>query len=119
MKKILLTLAAVLLLVSCSSVKKTQEALNSGNYDTAINRAIEKLQDNKTKKGNQPFVMMREEAFAKATSRDLKHITVLKQDGNPANYEEIYQTYTRPHSIQERIRPLLPLHIVEKSRNAQ
>jgi len=119
MKKILLSLATVVLLVSCSSVKKTQEALNSGDYDTAINRAIDKLQDNKTKKGNQPFVMMLEEAFAKVTSRDLKHLTFLKQDGNPANYEEIYRTYTRLHSIQERIKPLLPLYISEKNRKAQ
>lgn len=119
MKKNLLLLITAVFIVSCSSVKKTQEALNSGNYDTAINRAIEKLQDNKTKKGNQPFVMMLEEAFAKVTSRDLKHLTFLKQDGNPANYEEIYQTYVRLHSIQERIKPLLPLQIYEKNRNAQ
>ena len=48
MKKALL-LVLVIVTASCSSVKKTQVALNSGNYDGAITIALVKLRDNKTK----------------------------------------------------------------------
>ena len=48
MKKVLLIISLVFL-VACGGVKKTQEALNTGNYQTAMNRAIENLSKNKTK----------------------------------------------------------------------
>ena len=50
MKKTLLFTASLFLLISCSSVKKTQQAISNGNYDTAIDIAIENLKKNKTKK---------------------------------------------------------------------
>ena len=50
MKKILLFTALAFLIISCSSLKNTQEAISNGNYDSAINTAIENLKRNKTKK---------------------------------------------------------------------
>jgi hypothetical protein len=108
-----------LLLISCSSVKKSQEALNSGNYDTSINIAVSKLRNNKTRKGNQPFIYQLEEAFAKATQRDLKQINYLKQDGNPAKLESIYETYIGLRKRQELIKPLLPLRFESSGKNAR
>ena len=55
MKKILLFTVLIFFIVSCSSLKNTQEAINNGNYDSAINTAIKNLKRNKTKKGNQPY----------------------------------------------------------------
>ncbi|MCB0375954.1 MAG: hypothetical protein KDD04_08565, partial [Sinomicrobium sp.] len=98
---------------------KPQTALNNGNYDAAINTAIENLQSNKTKKNKQPYVLMLEEAFAKAVSKDMQDIQFLERDGNPANLETIYNTYLRLNDRQERIRPLLPLPVLEENRDAR
>ncbi|WP_321827593.1 hypothetical protein [Maribacter dokdonensis] len=118
MKKFLL-FSFIGLLLACSGVKKTQEALNSGNYETAINKAVINIAENKTKKSNQQYIVLLEEGFKKNTERELQHIKFLKKDGNAANYEEIFNTYNRLKSIQERIRPLLPLHIQDEGRKAQ
>tara|TARA_R110002051_G_scaffold96570_1_gene166720 strand:+ start:5582 stop:6766 length:1185 start_codon:yes stop_codon:yes gene_type:complete len=118
MKKFLL-FSFIGLLLSCSGVKKTQEALNSGNYEAAINKAVMNIAENKTKKSNQTYIVLLEEGYKKNTERELQHIKFLKKDGNAANFEEIYNTYGRLKSIQERIRPLLPLYIQDENRKAQ
>ncbi|MBL7473606.1 hypothetical protein [Robertkochia sediminum] len=117
MKRAILLLALVLT-ASCSSVKKTQVALNSGNYESAINIAIDKLRDNKTKRSNQPYIVMLEQAFAKAADRDLQRIKFLRAGSNRAQLEEIYETYRNLMKRQENIRPLLPLYLEEESRRA-
>ena len=118
MKKFLL-FCFIGLLFSCSGVKKTQEALNSGNYMSAINKAIINIAQNKTKKSNQTYIVLLEEGYRKNTERELQNIKFLKKEDNPANFEEIFNTYARLKSIQERIRPLLPLYIQEENRTAQ
>lgn len=119
MKKILLFGCTIVLLLSCSGVKRTQEALNSGNYMSAMNKAISNIAENKTKKSNQTYIVLLEEGYRKNTERELQHIKFLKKDGNPANFEEIYKAYANLRSIQERIRPLLPLYIQDEDRKAQ
>ncbi len=118
MKKIVLLFFTSLFIIGCSSVKKTEKALYSGNYDDAITIAIQNLRSKKTKKKKQPYVLMLEEAFAKAVERDMQHIQFLKKDANPANLESIYKTYIQLHDRQERIKPLLPLPLLKKNRNA-
>ncbi len=118
MKKVLL-LTAILMLAACGGVKKTQEALNTGNYTTAMNKAIKNLAENKTKKGNQEYITLLEEAFAKNTDRELQEIAFLQNDGNPANLEKIYNKYLQLKNTQERIKPLLPLFINEEGREAR
>ncbi|WP_394748580.1 hypothetical protein [Spongiimicrobium salis] len=119
MKKTLLFSTILVFLVACGGVKKTQEAINTGNYVNAMDKALKNLANNKTRKGNQPYIVLLEEAFAKHTERELKQIAFWEKDGNPANYEEIFNTYGNLRSIQERIRPLLPLYINEEQREAQ
>ena len=114
----LFILLIVVTLFSCSSVKKTQEDLNTGNYVAAINKSLVKLADNKSKKGNQDYIYLLEDAFEKNSNRELKRIDFLKQEGNSANAEKIYNTYVRLNSIQERIKPLLPLQIYDENRSA-
>ena len=105
--------------VSCGGVKKTQEAVNTGNYEQAIYRAIDNLADNKTRKGNQPYVLLLEEAFAKHAARENQEISFLRQDGNPAHLETLYKKYNNLKSIQQRIEPLLPLPIYDENRDAR
>ena len=118
-KKQFLFLIIAITFISCGGVKKTQEAINSGNYDAAIENAVKNLRSNKTKKSNQPYVFMLQEAYEKANKRDLEKIKFLKKDENPANLESIYTIYTNLNFRQELIKPLLPLPILNKGKNAK
>ena len=57
MKKIT-TLFIALFLLSCG-VKQTQSMLSNGDYDGAINRALDGLRTNKNSKGNQNFKVIK------------------------------------------------------------
>ncbi|WP_378173028.1 hypothetical protein [Aquimarina sp. SS2-1] len=118
MKRVLLLFLTTAFISSCGSKKKTFTALNTGNYDQAINTSINKLRGNKNKKGRQDYILILEEAFAKAVERDLNAVSFLEKEGNPANLERIYNSYNTLKKRQERIRPLLPLYHVEQGRNA-
>lgn len=118
MKKIILFLLVSISVVSCSSIKNTQQAINNGNYQQAIEIAIKNLKKNKFKKGNQPYVLMLEEAYIKANKRDLEQIEFLKKENNQDKIEEIYQLYENLKRRQETIKPLLPLNILKQNRAA-
>lgn len=118
MKKFLLLATLIIFINSCSSVKYAQEAINNGNYQKAIAVAIENLKKNKVKKGNQPYILMLEDAYSKAAKRDLNQIAFLKKENNPEKIEDIYALYENLKQRQETIRPLLPLTILKKNREA-
>jgi len=117
MKKIILLLSFFIVCSSCG-VKQKQTRLSDGDYDGAINRAVEGLRSNKNAKGKQDYVYLLEEAFAKAKERDLRNIDMLAKDANPANLEKVYNTYLQLNNRQEKIRPLLPLQLIKEGRNA-
>ena len=117
MRKITLLLSLLFIIYSCG-VKKTQSLLSDGDYDNAINRAVDALRTKKDSKGKQDYVYLLEEAFAKAKDRDLRNIDLLAKDANPANLERIYNDYLQLNNRQERIRPLLPLQLLKEGRNA-
>jgi len=111
MNKLLFSTIALALLISCSTSKQIERAVSVGNYDQAISDAIGKLRTNKDSKGKVDFVIMLEEAYNKATERDLNNIDFLKKDNNPENFIRIYDTYVNLDNRQERIKPLLPLYV--------
>jgi len=118
MKKLLLTICISFILIACGGVKKTQEALNTGNYDLVLTNAINQLKKNKTRKRKQQYVHLLETAYAKAVARDLEEIEFLKKEGNPEKLETLYNLYIALDNRQELIKPLLPLPILEEGRNA-
>lgn len=105
------------ILNSCG-VKQTQNLLSAGNYDDAINNSINSLKNNKDKKSNQDYVYLLEEAFAKAKERDLNTINLLEKDTNPAQLEKIYNLYIGLNNRQEKIKPILPLKLINQGREA-
>ncbi len=119
MKKTLLCILFSIFLIACSGVKNTQQAISAGNYNKAIAVSVENLKKNKFKKGNQPHIILLEEAYAKAVKRDLSKIDFLKKDNNPQNLERIYNLYQNLDARQELIKPLLPLNILKKERTAR
>lgn len=114
MKKSLLFTLILSLIFSCSTSKQIEKALSSGNYDQAIHDALGKLRTNKDKKGKTDIIVMLQDAFHKATERDLKSIEYLTKDNNPENYLRIYDFYVDLDNRQERIKPILPLHVNNK-----
>ncbi len=119
MKKILLVLVFIPLIVGCSAKKEISEQINSGNYDTAIDMSLKKLRKKRNHKKTDAYVLLLEEAFAKAQQRDLKRIQRLEMDGNPEHWKEIFDLYNRLIDRQERIEPLLPLRVIGQNRNAR
>lgn len=117
MKKITFIIAFFILFTSCG-VKQTKNNLSSGNYDAAIDIAVSSLRSNKDKKGKQDYIYLLEEAFAKAKERDLNTISFLSKENNPSNLEKIYNTYLALNDRQEKIKPLLPLKLINEGRNA-
>ena len=110
MKKYTFQLIILLLIItSCNSVKTTEIAINSGNYEKAISLSLKKLIKNKNKDKSQPYVVMLNDAFIKATEKDLSQISFLKKENSPENYKKIYNLYLNLNNRQEKIKPLLPL----------
>lgn len=118
MQKITLFVSILFLAFSCG-VKTTQSLLSDGNYDGAIDRAVDALKTKKDSKGKQDYVYLLEEAFAKAKDRDLRSLELMEKEKNPANLERIYNTYVQLTNRQEKIRPLLPLQLLKQGKNAQ
>jgi hypothetical protein len=116
MKKILL-IGFVLFLSSCG-VKNTRKMLTTGDFDAAIDKSIKALQSNKNAKGNQDYVYLLEEAFAKAKERDFTQLNYLIKEKNSANLEKIYTTYLELTKRQDKIKPLLPLKLLKENRDA-
>ena len=67
------------LLVSCSSVKRNERFLATGDYDKAIEFAVKKFQ--KDNKRSEAHIVMLEEAYVKVVERDSRRVTFLKKQG--------------------------------------
>ena len=115
MKKLLLLTVLFSTIVSCSGRKQVERALNSGNYDQAINDALRKLETNKDKKRKQDYAFMLQDAYYKVIERDMDDISHLKKDNNPEQYKIIYEIYADLDARQEAIKAVLPLVINGKT----
>ena len=115
----IILLFSIVLLSARSSVKSTQKAINSGNYDKAISIALKNLEKDKTKEKNQPYVVMLQDAFKKATDRDIAQVEFLEKENRAENLGRIYELYRGLKNRQERIKPLLPLKILASGKNAE
>lgn len=118
MNKITPVFILMFVIAACSGVKQAQSELSTGNYDETVAIATDKLRNNKDAKRKQEHIYLLEEAFAKAKQRDLANIDLWAKEGNPQHYEKIYETYLQLNNRQEKIRPLLPLKLIDENRNA-
>lgn len=96
------------LLLGCNPVKRTEKMMLGGDYDLAINEALEQLQKAKSKNYTS-FTALLGDAYQKAVERDLDRIDYLKSQMNPELYADIFETYRGLYRRQEKIKPVLPL----------
>ena len=114
--KIVTTILLGFLLSSCSSIRETQIEVDSGNYDYAINRALEGLKRNRSNKKTDEYAWILEEAFAKAVDRDLRAIERWQLENHGKAIEEIFFLYEGLQQRQERIRPIHAVYIKRENR---
>lgn len=105
----LLYLSLLLFVFACSGVKQANKALYSGDYEKAIEVAVNRLQKNKNKKADQEQVAILENAFAKMKTTYKDRISFLEKGFN-VDTQEIYNLYLRMDNAQHKIKPLLPLY---------
>lgn len=103
MRKLILILCLPLLLASCKSSTKLIE---QGSYDKAIDKSIKKIMKGKY---DDDDVITLNKANTLANTRDLERIKLLKAEGNPKNWEQIYYTYNALDNRQKEVRKVLPL----------
>lgn len=104
MKKIIYTLAVILLVSSCKSIDKMIE---SGKYDEALRFGVDKLRGEKDKKTK--YVKGLEKAYAKLNRQDLNKIKHLRLSGQKNNLDRIVDIYHNMERRQNYVMPLLPL----------
>jgi len=80
--------------------------MQSGNYDAAIARAVEKIRKDKSDIKN---IEILDESYKIALEQDNERIRLLKMEGNPRNWDEIYLIYKKMHDRQAMVRTVLPL----------
>lgn len=94
-----------LLLFSCNS---TQKIINTGNYDQAIARSVNKLRKNKKKEKHIEFL---QDAFYRANQEDLEQIKYLKKQNSQGDAYGVFQHYAAIKDRQYKVKPLMPLYI--------
>jgi len=118
MRRILPIVLLIFTIIACNSVRRTEQALNTGNFDLAIDQAVENLRNDKEARRKEEFVVLLERAFKKAVKEDEILLNRLKADPNPNVLEPIYETYVNLENRQAKIRPLLPLRIFSTGKEA-
>lgn len=102
-KLIFSSLIISVLIASCSSPKKQMQ---KGNYDAAITKAVEKLRKDRDDTKN---IDILEQSYRIALEQDNERIRLLKMEGKPQNWDEIYLIYKKMYDRQSLVRTVLPL----------
>jgi len=112
-------LLIVLLLWGCGPTKKISSLIGEGQYDEAIDLAVRKLQKTRNVSSTDKYVLLLEEAFAKAQQRDMEQLERWQKENREDKWEKIYDLLVQMNLRQEKIRPLLPLRVVKQNREAR
>ncbi len=84
--------------ISCATGKN---AFEKGNYETAINRAINRLQSNPDNKKSKAVLV---EGYRLASAYHQDYIEELESSGDPFRYEAIFYQYRQLNSYYDKIR---------------
>lgn len=104
MKKALLySFIITIILAACSSPKKQMQ---SGNYDMAISKAVDKLRKDREDVKN---IDILDQSYKIALEKDNERVRLLKMEGKAQNWDEIYLIYKKMYDRQSKVRTVLPL----------
>lgn len=103
MRKALLIGFILNILLGC---KSSQKLVEEGNYDRAIEKSIKAILKGKY---DDEDVLMLDKAYNLANTRDLERIKLLKAEGKPENWEQIYFVYNALDNRQKQVRKATPV----------
>lgn len=103
MRRVLLFGLSFVLFFGC---KSSQKLVEQGNYDKAIEKSIKSILKGKY---DEDDVQMLDKAYNLANTRDLERIKLLKAEGKPENWEQIYFIYTSLDNRQKQVRKVTPV----------
>ncbi len=106
MKKVFYFL--IVLVLVFTSCKSTEKLLRTGQYDEAVNIAVKKLQRNPNNEKQAKILGI---AYPRAVERDMERIKFLKQEGQPGNWDEIYNLYIKLKKRQDLVETVTPVSI--------
>jgi hypothetical protein len=110
MKRIVLVIFILtILLAGCGSSKKQ---LEKGNYDAAIQKAVKDLR--KDPKDTKQIDILTQ-AYKIANEQDNERVRMLKMEGKPNSWDEIYLVYKVLNDRQALVRTLPPLNMNGRS----
>jgi hypothetical protein len=105
MKRSLLSILIItLILAGCGSSKKQ---LQKGNYDAAIEKSVRQLR--KDPKDIKQIDILTQ-AYTVANEQDNERVRMLKMEGRPNNWDEIYLVYKTLNDRQTLVRTVTPLY---------
>ena len=102
--RILFFAFSVLVLNACGSASKN---VDKGDFDRAIDRVLNWMEGRNNIKTD--WIITLEEAFEKATARDMTEANRLKMEGRPENWPKIFDVYNLIRRRQDRISNFLPI----------
>lgn len=105
MKKIIVFSIIAIIIAGCASSLKH---LQRGDYDAAIQTAVRKLRVDPT---DQEQIEVLDKAYLLANQQDHDRIKFLKEEGNPYNWDEIFEKYTNLKNRQALVSTVLPLEL--------
>ncbi len=101
-------------LISCNSTKKVEQAILSGDYYSAIHKALDQIAKARKNNKTEEQKILLQKAFDKYQTEQLEHIAFLEKDQLSDNLSEIYYTYKELTAVQNAIKPVLPLYTGKK-----
>ena len=105
MKKFIALAIVAIFIVGCASSLKQ---LQRGNYDEAIKKAVKNL---RVDPADQVQVEVLDKAYLLANQQDRDRIKFLKEEGNPYNWDEIFERYSSLKDRQALVSTVLPLQL--------
>lgn len=105
MKRFIILFLTLIIFAGCASSLKQ---LQRGNYDAAIQTAVRKLRVDPTE---QEQIEVLDKAYLLANQQDIDRIKFLKEEGNPANWDEIFERYSDLKNRQSLVSTVTPLQL--------
>jgi hypothetical protein len=94
----------ILLVSGCGSSKKQ---LQKGNYDAAVQKAVKQLRKDPS---DVKQIDILDQAYRIANDQDNEKVRLLKMEGKPNNWDEIYLIYKTLNDRQALVRTVTPLN---------